>query len=188
MGNTLQNLIIKILLVASIAIGYMMLCSGCGIKKKFLEKNCRQDTITQTIHDTVPLLVYQDTGKFVLEIKALKSKIALLESDSSNPEPPTRTIYEDSLVKVNARLNKKTKELEWSLIHKKPLIKEVPIKVEVKTPVVCPPCIEQKLSYLEWFDRQSLFVQAFHMVVILFALMFAVMTGLNWFHKYQSGK
>jgi hypothetical protein len=177
---------IKFILIASIAIGYVLLCSSCGIKKRFLDNNCRKDTITQIVHDTVLVSLPQDTGKFLLQIDYLKQKIALLEGDSSNPEPPNRTIYEDSLIKVNARLNKETKQLEWNLVHKKPLIKEVPIKVEVKTPVVCPPCPQEDLTYKQWFDRQSILTQAFHMVVMLFALMFLATIILNRFHRWRS--
>jgi len=146
----------------------IIVISGCYTKKRAIEKFCKQDSVLVKIHDTIFVSLPQDTGKFSLAIDSLKSKIALLESDSGLPEPPARTMYEDSLILVTAKLNKKTKELEWQLTHKKPIIKEIPIYVEVKAPCNCP---EDTIGF---WDNWQYFVFGALAGIILFALVIII--------------
>lgn len=162
MARQLQNLTIKVIIIAAIAAGYMMLCTGCYTKKQAIEKFCRQDTISMevTIFDTV-------------ETETIKVDTFFKASIDSF------TVLKDKLL-IKYILKNDTIYLSGKCIGDTIFIeKQVPINVAAN-------CPQEKLTYLEWFDRQGFFVQAFHVVIGLFALLFAGTIITSWFNSWRS--
>jgi hypothetical protein len=177
----MKNVIFTKVIVTIVSI---FVISGCYTKKAAIKKFCCQDSVLVTLHDTITVSLPQDTAKFSLAIDSLKNKIAQLEGDTAATEPPARTIYEDSLIHLTAKLNKKTKSLQWELTHKKPLVKQVPVKVEVKVPCNCPGVAA--IGFEEWFSVQPLYKQSGIVIICLLALMALMGFIGNRFNKWLS--
>jgi hypothetical protein len=190
MEKKLQNLTIKFILLASIAIGYLFLCSGCYTKKRAIEKFCRPIPSQIKIDTTINFveIAKGDSGKVSLpceEFRALYD--SLLKAKSSKIDSNGfKTIFENDKTKLKAKPGPNG-SIDLNVVDKGDTIRgEINLKLTKEAPCNCPPCPEIKLTYLEWFDRQGFFVQAFHVVIGLFALLFAGTILISWFNSWRS--
>lgn len=162
MGNRVLNLSIKFTLTTAIAVGYIILYSGCYTKKKAIEKFCRQDSIRVdvTIYDTILTETIKVDTFFSSKIDSF-------------------TLVKDRLVIRYIRKNDTT-YLSGKCIGDTIYIEK---KVPVALPVNCP---TEDLSFNEWFDRQNFFVQLGFILIFISALLFVAQTILSWFNKRAS--
>lgn len=187
MGKQLQNLSIRFILVAAISAIYVMLFSGCYTKKRALEKFCKP-VPTQIRIDTLIKFVATtpaDSGEATLPCEEFKAAYDSLLKAGSNKIDSNgyKTIFENKKTKIKAKPNANG-SISLNVIDKGDTAKaDLPITIIKEAPCNCPP---EKLNYLEWFERQSFWIQAFHVLVMLFALMFAAMTILTRFNRWRS--
>lgn len=180
--------IISRILLFIIAIALLsLLFSGCYTKKQAIEKFCRPVPVQIRIDTIIKFVATTqgDSGKVSLPCEQFKAKYDSLLRAGSNKIDSNgyQTLFENKKSKLKAKPNADG-SISLNVIDKGDTVRaQIPITIIKEVPCNCP---EIKLTYLEWFDRQGFFVQAFHVIIALFALLFAGTLITSWFNSWRS--
>lgn len=151
--------IVKFILIASIAIGYMMLCWGCYTKKKAIEKFCKSDSVSVIVHDTIR------TETITTDTVFSKSLDTVIIKDG---KLSIRYIKVRDSIYING-------ECEGDTIY---LTKEVKVQSICRGP--------SSYTFTEWIGGQPYLVVGFFIVVFSLALIFIFQLIINALNRFAS--
>ena len=137
----------------------ILLLSSCYTKRKAIEKFCKSDSVTVTIHDTIKTETIRTDTAFFYDTDTLtivKDKLIIQYKKVRDSVYLSGTVFSDTLY----------------------------IEKQVQVSVNCPPV--STYSFNEWLEGQNWFIQAAFMVTFIFAVLFGIMVAVNAINKYFS--
>ena len=151
MKKTLYTLFTMLLIV--------LLTSSCYTKKKAIEKFCKSDSVTVTIHDTIRTETLRVDSVFSAKL--------------------------DTILLTNDRLSIRYIKVRDSIyLSGQCLGDSIIITKEVKVQTLCPSI--SSYSFNEWLEGQPFWISFIVMVILIFAILYLIQTIVSAANKYAS--
>jgi hypothetical protein len=137
----------------------LLISQSCYTKKKAIEKFCKSDSVTVTIHDTIRTETLRVDSVFSAKL--------------------------DTILLTNDRLSIRYIKVHDSIyLSGQCLGDTIYLTKEVKVQTLCPSI--SSYSFNQWLEGQSFGVTFIVMVILIFAILYLIQLGVDTYNRHAS--